>query len=155
MLDDISPAVERALEAARKQAGNAPLNAVHIFLALIEDDEGRAAQALVEAGGDLAAVREALAGQTPLPFDLAAVLTGARDVAGERDETTVTSEYLLVGLVRAGEPLHGPLRRAGVRVERLIQSADRTPLAVGTALDLRDPTEVVSAARAVDANANR
>lgn len=155
MLDDISPAVERALEAARKQAGDAPLNAVHIVLALIEDDEGRAAQALVEAGGDLAAVREALAAQTPLPFDLAAVLTGARDVAGERDETTVTSEYLLVGVVRAGEPLHGPLRRAGVRVERLIRSADRAPLAVDTALDLRDPTEVVSAARAVDANANR
>ena len=155
MLDDISPAVERALEAARKQAGDAPLNAVHILLALIADDEGRAAQAVVEAGGDLAAVRGALAAQPPLPFDLAAVLTGARDVAGERDETTVTSEFLLVGLVRAGEPLHAPLRRAGVRVDQLTQSADRAPLAVGTALDLRDPTEVVSAARAIDANANR
>lgn len=155
MIDDVSPAVERALEAARKKAGDGPLNAVHIFLALIEDDEGRAAQALVEAGGSLVAIREALADHPPLPFDQAAVLTGARDVAGERDETTVTGEYLLVGLVRAGEPLHSPLRRAGVRVERLIQSADRSPLAVATALDIRDPTEVVSAARAIDANANR
>ena len=155
MIDDVSPAVERALESARKQAGDAPLNAIHIFLALIEDDESRAAQALVEVGGDLTAVRTALTDQPPLPFDLAAVLTGAREIAGERDETTVTGEYLLVGLVRAGDPLHSSLRSAGVRVERLIQSADVTPLAVGTTLDIRDPTEVVSAARAVDANANR
>jgi len=155
MIDDVSPAVERALEAARKQAGDAPLDAIHLFLALIEDDEGRAAQTLVEAGGNLAAVRAGLADHAPLPFDLAAVLTGARQVAGERDETTVTGEYLLLGLVRAGDPFHEPLRRAGVRVERLIETADLAPIAVGIPLDIRDPADIVSAARAVDANANR
>jgi thiamine-phosphate pyrophosphorylase len=155
MIDDISPAVERALEAARKQAGDTRLDAVRLLLALIEDDEGRAARALTEAGGDLAAVRDALAGHAPLPFDLAAVLTGARQVAGERDETTVTGEYLLVGLVRAGEGFHIPLRAAGVQVEQLIRRAELPPLAVGERLDIRDPTDVVSAARVVDANANR
>lgn len=155
MIDDVSPAVERALEAARKQAGDAPLNAVHLFLALIEDDEGRAAQVLIETGGDLAAVRVVLAAQPPLPFDLAAALTGAREVAGSRDETTVTGEYLLLGLVRSNEPFHEPLRRGGVRVERLTQVADYEPIAVGIQLDIRDATDVVSAARAVDANANR
>src|SRR5262245_42261325 len=119
MIDDVSPAVERALEAARKQAGDSPLNAVHLVLALIEDDEGRAAQVLAEAGGNLADVRQTLADHTPLPFDLAAALTGARQVAGERDETTVTGEYLLVGLVRASDTFHDPLRRAGVRVDQL------------------------------------
>jgi thiamine-phosphate pyrophosphorylase len=155
MIDDVSPAVDRALEAARKQAVDSTLNAVHLFLALIEDDEGRAAQTLTEAGGSLASIREALADHAPLPFDLAAVLTGAREVAGERDETTVTGEYLLVGLVRSSAPFHEPLRRAGVRVERLIQAADLAPLGVGIQLDIRDPADIVSAARAVDANANR
>lgn len=155
MIDDVSPAVERALEAARKQAGESPLNAVHLFLALIEDDEGRAAQTLIEAGGDLAAIREGLADHVPLPFDLAAVLTGARQVAGERDETMITGEYLLVGLVRSNDPFHEPLRRAGVRIEQFTETVELPPIAVGIPLDIRDPADVVSAARAVDANANR
>ena len=155
MIDDLSPAVERALEAARKLAGDAPLDAVRIFLALIEDDEGRAAQLLVQAGGDLGAVRTALDAHPPLPFDFPAVLTGAREVAGERDETTVTGEYLLVGLVRAGAPFHDPLRRSGVQVERLIRPAEIAPLDLPVPLDLRGPTDVISAARVVDANANR
>jgi thiamine-phosphate pyrophosphorylase len=155
MIEDVSPAVERALEAARKQAGESPLNAVHLFLALIEDDEGRAAQTLTEAGGDLAAIREGLADHAPLPFDLAAVLTGARQVAGERDETMITGEYLLLGLVRSNDPFHEPLRRAGVRIERIVETVELPPIAVGIPLDIRDPADVVSAARAVDANANR
>ena len=147
MIDDVSPAVERALEAARKQAGDRPLDAVRLFLALIEDDEGRAALVLAEAGGDLAAVRDTLAGHSPLPFDLAAVLTGARRGGRRADETTITGEYLLVGLVRAGEGFHVPLRAAGVQVERLTRPAELPPLAVGEPLEIRDPADVVSAAR--------
>jgi thiamine-phosphate pyrophosphorylase len=155
MIDDVSPAVERALAAARKQAGDAPLNAVHLFLALIEDDEGRAARVLVESGGNLAAIRGLLGDHPTLPFDMPAVLTSAREAAGERDETTVTGEYLLVGMVRAGERFHGPLRQAGVQVEQLTKATELPPLPMLEPLDLRDPVEVVSAARAVDANANR
>ena len=155
MMDNLSPAVERALDAARQRAGEAPLNAVHVFLALIEDDEGRAAQVLVDAGGELATIREALGEHTPLPFDLPAVLTGAREVAGERDETMVTGEYLMVGLVRSTDPFHLPLRRAGVRVERLIRLADLPPIPLLEPLDIRDPTDAISAGRVVDANANR
>jgi thiamine-phosphate pyrophosphorylase len=155
MIDDLSPAVERALETARKQAGDAPLNAIHVFLALIEDDEGRAAQVLIEAGGELSAIRAVLVGHHALPFDMAAVLTGAREAAGERDETTLTGEYLLVGLVRANVPFHEPLRRSGVHVDRLIRKVELPPLAMPVPLDLRDPTDIVSTARAIDANANR
>src|SRR3954468_19702657 len=155
MIDDVSPAVERALEAARKQAGDSPLDAVRLFLALIEDDEGRAAQVLTEAGGDLTAVRDALAGHSPLPFDLAAVLTGARQGAGDGDETTATGEDLLFGLVRAGEGFHVALRAAGVHVDRLTRPMELPPLAVGTPLDISDTGAGGSAARVVDANANR
>src|SRR2546430_16340383 len=105
MLNDLSPAVERALDAARRRAAAGPLSAVHVFLALIEDDEGRAAQVLIDAGGKLADVRERLDRHPPLPFDLPEALTGAREVAGTRDETTLTGEILLLGLIRSIAPL--------------------------------------------------
>jgi thiamine-phosphate pyrophosphorylase len=155
MLDDVSPAVERALEAARLRAGDAGLDAVHVFLALIEDDEGRAAQVLIEAGGELAAVRQRLEAHPSVPFDLPSVMTGAREVAGERAENTVTGEFLLLGLVRAIERFHEPLRQAGVRTERFNVAAELPPIAVTETIDFRDTTDYVAASRLVDANANR
>jgi len=155
MLDDLSPAVERALDAARRRAADGPLDAVHVFLALIEDDEGRAAQVLIEAGGDLVAVRKNLDGHEPLPFDLPSTLTGAREVAGERAETTLTGEFLLLGLIRSIEPLAHPLRKGGVRVEQLTQTAEPPIIPVTESLDLHESPNQVSAARVVDANANR
>lgn len=155
MLDDVSPAVDRALEAARRKAAGGPIDAVHLLLALIEDDEGRAARVLAEAGGDLEAVRRNLDGHPPVRFDQAAALAGAREVAGERDETAVTGEYLLLGLVRSTDPFHDPLSRAGVRVEQLTRPAEVPPIPLDEPLDIRDPADVVSAARVVDANANR
>ncbi|HKB02938.1 MAG TPA: thiamine phosphate synthase [Gemmataceae bacterium] len=155
MLDDVSPAVERALDAARRRAGEGGLDAVHIFLALIEDDESRAAQAVVAAGGRLAAVRQVLEAHAAVPFDLTTVLGGAREVAGQRAETTVTGEFLLLGLVQTSAPIRDSLARAGVLVEKLTQPADIPTVALDEPLDLRDPTDDVAAARVVDANANR
>ena len=147
MLDDLSPAVERALAAARQRAAHGPVNAVHVFLALIEDDEGRAAQVLIDAGGDLAAVRQSLQGHEPLPFDLPSALTGAREVAGERAETTLTGEFLLLGLIRSIEPLAHPLRAGGVLVEQLTQAAELTTLNVAEQLDLSDSPDHLRPAR--------
>jgi thiamine-phosphate pyrophosphorylase len=155
MLDDVSPAVERALEAARRRANGADLNAVHVFLALIEDDEGRAAQVLVEAGGTLSVVREQLEKQPGMRFDLPAVLTGAREAAGERAETTVTGEFLLLGLVRSATALHEPLRSAGIWLEKLTRAADVPALPLDEPLELSDPADHVAAARIADVNANR
>jgi thiamine-phosphate pyrophosphorylase len=155
MLDDVSPAVERALDAARRRAGDAGLDAVHLFLALIEDDEGRAAQLLVDAGGELPVVRDALNVHAAVPFDLAAVLVGAREVAGQRAESTVTGEFLLLGLVQSSPPIRDSLARSGVLVEKLTRPADIPTLPLDDPLDLRDPADHVAAARVVDANANR
>ncbi|MBO0700246.1 MAG: thiamine phosphate synthase [Zavarzinella sp.] len=155
MLDDVSPAVERALDAARRRAGDGTLDAVHVFLALIDDDEGRAAQVLTDADGQLPVVREALNRHAAVPFDLAAVLSGARDVAGQRAESTVTGEFLLLGLVRSSAPIRDSLARSGVSVERLTRPADIPTVPLDEPLDLRDPADHVSAARVVDANANR
>jgi thiamine-phosphate pyrophosphorylase len=155
MLDDVSPAVERALDAARRRAGEGGLDAVHVFLALIEDDEGRAAEVLVAAGGQLGAVRQGLDAHAAIPFDLPAVLTGAREVAGQRAESTVTGEFLLLGLVQSSAPIRDSLARAGVSVEKLTLPADIPTLPLDEPLDLRDPTDHLAAARVVDANANR
>jgi thiamine-phosphate pyrophosphorylase len=156
MHDDVSPAVERALDAARRRASDAgQLNAVHVFLALIEDDEGRAAQALVEAGGNLAAVRKSLEGHTALAFHLPAVIAGAREVAGQRAETTVTGEFLLLGLIQSSAPLRDSLARTGVSVERLTRPADVPTVPLDEPLDLAGPADHVAAARVVDVNANR
>src|SRR4051812_24060028 len=155
MLDDVSPAVERALDAARRRAGEAGLDAVHVFLALIEDDEGRAAQVLIEAGGQLGVVRQALDAHAAVPFDLPAVLTGAREVAGQRAESTVTGEFLLLGLLQSSRPIRDSLARAGVSVEQLTRPADIPTVSLDEPLDLRDPSDHVAAARVVDANANR
>ena len=155
MLDDISPAVERALDAARRRAGDQGLDTVHVFLALIEDDEGRAAQVLCEAGGNLAAIRQVLEAHPAVPFDPSAALQGSREAAGERWETTVTGEFLLLGLIRACDVLKEPLRSAGVAIDGLVKSVELPPLPFAEPLDIRDPFDFVSAARVVDANANR
>ena len=155
MLDDISPAVERALEAARAHSGPDGLNAIQLALALLADDEGRAALLVLDAGGHLDTVRGRLAAHPEVVFEFPAVLTGARQVAGERAETTVTGEYLLLGLLRAVAPLADVFAAAGVRLGEVLQVKDAPVIPLDEPLDLRDPTELVSAARAVDANANR
>src|SRR5262245_31853041 len=155
MLDDLSPAVERALDAARRRAADGPLNAVHVFLALIEDDEGRAAQVLIDAGGELAVVRQHLEQHAPLPFDLPDVLTGAREVAGARDETTLTGEFLLLGLIRSIASLAYQLRQTGVRVGQLIDPAELPVLPISETLNLEETSDYTSTARVLDANANR
>ncbi len=155
MLDDVSPAVERALDAARRRAPDGRVDAVHLFLALIEDEESRAARVLIEHGGDLNAIRRLLESHPAIAFDVAAVVTGAREVAGERIESAVTGEFLLLGLIRANDQLRQPLQQAGVAVERLAQPTELPVLQVSEVLDIRDTADFVSAARVVDANANR
>jgi thiamine-phosphate pyrophosphorylase len=82
-------------------------------------------------------------------------LAGAREVAGERAETAVTGELLVLGLIRSTQPLHEPLRSAGVAVDQLIRPAELPPLPMTEPFDLRDSTDFVAATRVVDANANR
>jgi thiamine-phosphate pyrophosphorylase len=82
-------------------------------------------------------------------------MTGAREVAGERAESTVTGEFLLLGLVRAIEHFHEPLRQAGVQTERFTSVAELPPIHVAESIDFHDSMDYVAAARLVDANANR
>lgn len=155
MLDDVSPAVERAFESARQQAAGGPINAAHLFLALIEDDEGRAAQVLIEAGGDLITIRNLIESLTPIPFDQTSVIAFAREAAIDRSETTITGGHLLVGLVRSDRVLHEILTRSSVAVDRIIQTIELPIISVPEPLVIRHTVDVASAVRAIDANANR
>jgi ATP-dependent Clp protease ATP-binding subunit ClpA len=143
MLDDVSPAVERAFESARQKSTDGGINAVHLFLALIEDDEGRAAQVLIEAGGDLIAIRRGLASHPHIALELPAVISAAREAAGDRAESTVTGEYLLVGMVRAVRILHPVLHQAGTSVDRIIQTNELPPISIPESLELRDTVDIV------------
>jgi thiamine-phosphate pyrophosphorylase len=155
MLEDISPAVERALDAARKKGADGQIDAVHLLLALIEDEESRAARVLIEHGGDLDVVRRLLQTHPGFAFDAPAVIRGAREIAGERTESTITGEFLLLGLIHSSSQLHKALQQAGVSVERITKPNELPVLEVAHTLEIRDTADFVSAGRAVDANANR
>lgn len=148
MRDDISPAAERALDSAERDARK-------LFLALIADEEGRAAMVLTDAGAELEKIRRHLVTLPPTPLDLPAVLSAARDAAGERAETTLTGEFLLLGLLRSATALAEPLRAAGVPLDRLGTTAELPPLPMDFTLEPVDPPDFTGAVRIVDVNANR
>jgi thiamine-phosphate pyrophosphorylase len=88
-------------------------------------------------------------------LELPAVISAAREAAGDRAESTVTGEYLLVGMVRAVRILHPVLHQAGTSVDRIIQTNELPPISIPESLELRDTVDIVSSVRAIDANANR
>src|SRR5262245_17154457 len=95
MVPEMTPAVERALAAAREWAsrlGEAEVGPAHLLAGLLEEEEGRATALLQAAGVDVPALRRALAAgaaaeappaATPLPLAAAThqVLAQAGDVA--------------------------------------------------------------------------
>jgi thiamine-phosphate pyrophosphorylase len=160
---EYTPAVERALELAQhwaRQANSAP-TAVDLFLALIEEEESRAAQLLLRAGVSAAQARACMraqavsAGETPSVLSL---LGQARDLAltmgGER---TVGSEHVMLALLRS-ETIQAPLRARGLdlsRIEDALHASPRPTLKLEDPLDLAEPAEWIDSARIIDVNANR
>jgi thiamine-phosphate pyrophosphorylase len=171
MLPELTPAVTRALEAAKAYARAAAADHVgplHILLGLLEEEEGGACAFAVQAGLDLAAWRSAFAnrptsdsaaqGQLPLDTAAADALEEARGLARQiTGESTVAGESLLLALVR-GAPLRTELERFGMRSEDLEAELGRrriAPVELDEPLRLADVTESVDVARLIDAGANR
>src|SRR6516162_814799 len=103
---EFTPAVERALELAQQCAGKAgvPPTIKRLFLALIEEEESKAAGVLIRAGMPVA---EARASIHALPITdvasptLATLLGRAREMALELGgERTVDSEHVMLALLR-------------------------------------------------------
>jgi thiamine-phosphate pyrophosphorylase len=173
MLPEMTPAVARALEAARHWAartGSSDVQPLHVFLGLTDEEEGRAVVLLTAAGLDVTSVRGVLTGGgvagPPAPdiglnlhSSVVHILTEARllasDLSGER---IVGSEALVLTLVRADAELRQSLQSHGLDVTRLEAKLDelRGPaLQLDEPLQLQGPTDLIDAARVLDANANR
>src|SRR5262245_36673752 len=113
MLPNLTPAVARALDAARhraRQAGQPHAQPIHLLLGLLEEEEGRAATLLAGAGVRAAALHDwtgrpadgsqaAADAAVPLHPQLEETLELARLLAGELNgERTVASEHILLAL---------------------------------------------------------
>ncbi|HEX5272060.1 MAG TPA: Clp protease N-terminal domain-containing protein, partial [Gemmataceae bacterium] len=120
MLPELSPAVERAVAAARDLAGGAEVRPPHLLYGLLAEEEGRAATLLLGAGVDPAAARALLA-------DLAArepaapgrgigpLMNLARDLSAELYvERIVTSDALVLALLREEAELRRALEAIGL-----------------------------------------
>lgn len=173
ILPELSPAVERAVQTAQRLATlerAAETQAAHLFVALIQEEEGRASVLLDKAG----ASRQSLAtfflasrvGEASSAIDdlaavsaqLQAVLVAARslavDLGGER---IVASEHVLLALLEADKALKKRLQEIGLdfaRLEQSIKGDDDLPLPMPE-LEILEPTDWIDSARILDASANR
>src|SRR5690242_7340161 len=108
MLPALTPAVSRALDAARRYAHAAgAVGPAHLLDGLLEEEDGRAATLAAEAGLDraryLAGRGEPAAGPADAPLGPAAerLLYRARELAaGSGGDRTVSGEAVLLALVR-------------------------------------------------------
>jgi thiamine-phosphate pyrophosphorylase len=174
MRTEHTPAVVRALENAQKWAqalGDSELLPAHLLLALIEEEEGRAALLLADAGLEPARVHGLLApGMAAQRLDAAdppfpqseqveEILNSAALLAHEVfADPSVTSERLLLALLRGDESMRRSLEQHGFEFNRLeseILSTQDPPIALDEPLQLREPTQDSDTARILDANANR
>jgi thiamine-phosphate pyrophosphorylase len=172
MLPDLTPAVTRALQAARLWAvrlGAASVLPEHLLYGLLDEDEGRAAVLLREAGLDVAGLRRDLTDRPALATHGVAepslppaaetdrVLNRAADIAREDSaERTAASEHVVLALLEQAA-LRRELEGRGLSAARIEAGvrAVQTPLRMDEPLHLPEGTEQIDTARVLDAGANR
>jgi thiamine-phosphate pyrophosphorylase len=173
MLPEMTPAVERALEHARRlarAAGAEEVRPADWLHGLLAEEEGRAAQAAVGAGLDWAAYA---AGRPPAPPEGAggalALQRLARAALREAQawarmqlagDASVSGDFLLLSLLRADADLRGRMEALGLAADRLEASLLPPP---APPLEVEDepapaPADAAGSAdadRVLDACANR
>jgi thiamine-phosphate pyrophosphorylase len=176
MIPELTPASRRALLAAERWAAHlkdAEVQARHLLLALLDEEEGRVAvllqgqgislkraRALLAAGAmdPLAAAEDGRAERPPAPA-LVPVVYAARQVALDAAGVpTVASEHLLAAILRDDEHMRNVLTPLGLDLDRLqtaLEGEQGLPLTLDEPLELGERTEVLDTARILDANANR
>jgi thiamine-phosphate pyrophosphorylase len=160
-----TPAAARALESAARRSGSEPgepVRPVDLLLALLEEDEGRAATVLRGAGLDPAAAGARLSdpsGRVALADAAPGMLPVARRLARElTPDAIVNTEHLLLSLLGADEGLARFLEDLGLDragLDDALRHAHTAPLPLIDALDLGATTETIDTARLLDAAANR
>lgn len=169
MAHELSPAVERAADAAVESARRHGAEAVRLtdwLLGLIADDEGKPATLLARVGADPEAVRTALTTRTewvhpPAPPAQVLFNAGREKAVALRADPTLTTEFVLLAVLEADPRFREQLAAVGVRVadlEALLSighhavPVDSDP---GPTFTITEPTEQADAGRVVDANLNR
>jgi thiamine-phosphate pyrophosphorylase len=157
----VSLALSKAARWAARDAA-AEVQPRHLVQGLIHEEEGRAAVLLALAGVDTAAIREELPqrddADVPLSLAVRAALHDAAEIGQLLSaEGTVTTEQVLLALVRADADVRGTLQGLGLDFARLEREVlgPQTPLALDEPLDLGEPREQMDLARILDASANR
>lgn len=168
---ECTPAVERALAAARRRAAQEPAREVvpeHLLRSLLQESEGRAASLLRRAGLPTEGLEKHF--QAPAATEVTdeiaefgpaveAILASARALALEwTGEATIGSDHLLVAVVQADLASREVLERAGLDMdvwESVLSECRPAALPLEEPLHLGEPTEAMQLARILDANANR
>lgn len=175
MLPELTPAVARTLDTAQRYAsvqGVSEVMPVHLLHALLAEEEGRACSLAVAAGLDAAAFQRAgsvsdggesvaYASGSALPLHprSRSALLAAHDLARELSgDSTVSSDALLLALIRSEEALAVELASFGLRVadlESTLLGQRQPPPEIEQPLQLDGGSERMDAARLLDACANR
>jgi thiamine-phosphate pyrophosphorylase len=162
-----TPAVARAAQAAglyALQAEAAEVGPQHILLGLVEEEEGKAALLLTNAGIALAELRQPLpppSQQAPPPFGTSvesAFLEAFRLARELEGEAVVTSQALLLALLRQERDVRRRLEASGLDFERFesaLVGAEQAPLEMLEPLTFSESTERIDTARILDAGFNR
>src|SRR5262249_20140826 len=142
----------------------------HLLCGLLEEEEGRAIALLLAAEVDVESLRRdlgfGLSPELPLPVVtrpfseiVERLLFQARDLATMLSaDRSISSESLLLTLVRADEELRRTLEQRGldfVKLESSVLALAGPPLRLEAPLQLAEPSEQLDAARVLDAAANR
>lgn len=171
MLPEMTPAVSRAIQWARFRAVSSAVGKVRpedLLYGLVEEEDGIAAVILKRAGTNFEAVADYLAipvalgeRELPLPLDQSClvIFDQATELAVQwTAEHTVSSDALLVALLRHDTELRQQLVSCGLQWDRLEAQLPPTikhPLQVDELLFINEPTERIELARILDASANR
>jgi thiamine-phosphate pyrophosphorylase len=180
MIEPFTAGALRALERAQIRARARDAEAIEpidLLIALVDEEESRAALLLAEHGIEPARLRQVLgvsdltaepasdADPIPQSAELRAVLGDAAIQARSVDRNrSVGTEHLLAGLLQAPAGVIGPLVEAGLALSALLDRLNETiafetaPLPLASdipPLELAGPAEAVDLGRILDASANR
>jgi thiamine-phosphate pyrophosphorylase len=161
---DCTPALQRAIEAAAvwaRRLGNNFIDSRAILLALLEEEEGHAAQ-IFQMGGIVPDSVRQLILDTAMPAEvdsLTRLLAEARGLAQELSgERRPGTQHATLAAIRLSPIIQGRLDSAGFcwdRVWNHWKSGSPTPITIEEPLQLEADKEEIDAARIVDVNANR
>jgi len=169
MRPDLTPAVERALDYARRLGrASGEVQPAHWLHGLLAEEEGHPAALAVQAGLDWDAYARsrpappsADAADASIPFTRATRIALAEATAWAKmqlsGEATVSGDLLLIALFRADDALRERLEAMGLRTDRLEAAVLPEP---GPPIPVEeepapDPTRLIDASRILDACANR